>query len=40
VRMIGGSLKVQSGEDRGVTITCLFPLTKAREGMNKVAHDQ
>ena len=40
VRMIGGSLKVQSGEDRGVTITCLFPLTKAREGMKKVAHDQ
>jgi PAS domain S-box-containing protein len=39
-RMIGGSLKVQSGEARGVTITCLFPLTEAREGTKKVAHDQ
>jgi PAS domain S-box-containing protein len=27
-RMIGGSLKVESGTDRGVTITCIFPLGK------------
>jgi hypothetical protein len=38
--MIGGSLKVQSGEARGVTITCLFPITEAKEAMKKVAHDQ
>ena len=40
VRMIGGSLKVQSGEARGVTITCLFPITEAKEAMKKGAHDQ
>jgi PAS domain S-box-containing protein len=38
-RMIGGSLEVQSGESRGVTIKCLFPLVKNREGSRKVAHD-
>lgn len=27
-RMIGGSLKVESGRTRGVTITCLFPLAR------------
>jgi signal transduction histidine kinase len=31
-RMIGGSLKVESGGTRGITITCLFPLAKARKG--------
>jgi PAS domain S-box-containing protein len=31
-RMIGGSLKVESGETHGVTITCLFPLIKAVNG--------
>jgi PAS domain S-box-containing protein len=30
-RMIGGSLKVESGEVRGITITCLFPLPKGGE---------
>ena len=24
--MVGGSLKVQSNEDRGVTVTCMFPI--------------
>ena len=24
--MIGGSLKVQQNEDRGVTVTCMFPI--------------
>ena len=37
-RMIGGSLQVESGEDRGVTITCQFPLAKSKGGL-KVAHD-
>ena len=32
-RMIGGSLKVESGGIRGITITCLFPLP---EGKNVV----
>jgi two-component system CheB/CheR fusion protein len=27
-RMIGGSLKVESGKTRGVTVTCLFPLKR------------
>jgi PAS domain S-box-containing protein len=31
-RMIGGSLKVESGEDRGVTIQCTFPLLTVSEG--------
>ena len=31
-RMIGGSLKVESGEDRGVTIQCSFPLVTVRAG--------
>jgi PAS domain S-box-containing protein len=30
-RMIGGSLKVESGEDRGVTIHCIFPLSARTE---------
>jgi signal transduction histidine kinase len=38
-RMIGGSLDVQSGQSRGVTITCLFPLVKSRERSRKLAHD-
>src|ERR1700677_2710278 len=38
-RMIGGSLEVQSGQSRGVTIKCLFPLVRSREGSRKVAHD-
>src|ERR1700690_3444340 len=29
-RMIGGSLKVESGEDRGVTIQCIFPLAAGK----------
>jgi two-component system CheB/CheR fusion protein len=39
-RMIGGSLKVESGRARGISITCQFPLAKARQGMRKVAHDR
>ncbi len=39
-RMIGGSLKVESGGTRGITITCLFPLAKGKKGLKKVAHDQ
>jgi PAS domain S-box-containing protein len=39
-RMIGGSLKVESGRVRGITITCQFPLANARPGMKKVAHDR
>jgi PAS domain S-box-containing protein len=31
-RMIGGSLKVESGGVRGITITCRFPLAKNQEG--------
>jgi two-component system CheB/CheR fusion protein len=38
-RMVGGSLKVESGETRGVTITCLFPLTENERRSRKVAHD-
>jgi PAS domain S-box-containing protein len=37
-RMIGGSLKIESGEDRGLTITCTFPLATTQE-LKKVAHD-
>jgi PAS domain S-box-containing protein len=36
-RIIGGSLRVESSENRGVTITCVFPLGN---GEKKVAHDQ
>lgn len=32
-RMIGGSLKVESGGTRGITITCLFPLAKGKQGL-------
>jgi PAS domain S-box-containing protein len=39
-RMIGGSLKVESGAVRGITITCLFPLAKGKEGSKKVIHDR
>jgi PAS domain S-box-containing protein len=38
-RMIGGSLKVESGV-RGITITCVFPLADDKEGLKKVAHEQ
>jgi PAS domain S-box-containing protein len=38
-RMIGGSLKVESVEKRGVTISCLFPLAKGKREL-KVANDQ
>jgi two-component system CheB/CheR fusion protein len=38
-RMIGGSLKVESGETRGVTITCVFPLSRSDKRPMKVAHD-
>jgi PAS domain S-box-containing protein len=31
-RMIGGSLKVESGKHRGVTVTCLFPLRRGGYG--------
>src|ERR1700685_2032375 len=39
-RMIGGSLKVESGGIRGITITCLFPLAKSKEDSKKVIHDR
>jgi PAS domain S-box-containing protein len=39
-RMIGGSLKVESGRVRGVTITCVFPLTKEKNEAKKAAHDR
>ena len=39
-RMIGGSLEVESGGARGITITCLFPLAKGKEGFKKVTHDR
>jgi len=32
-RMIGGSLKVESGQNRGVTIQCTFPLVTPNEGI-------
>jgi PAS domain S-box-containing protein len=38
-RMIGGSLKVGSGEDRGVTIQCTFPLPTSKEVMRTVPYD-
>jgi len=38
-RMIGGSLKVESGGTCGVTITCLFPLPEGNEELNKVDYD-
>jgi two-component system CheB/CheR fusion protein len=38
-RMIGGSLKVESGADRGVTIQCIFPLATGKEGLRTVAYD-
>src|SRR5579863_2976640 len=39
-RMIGGSLKVESGGPCGITIRCLFPLAKGKRGLKKVAHDE
>jgi len=39
-RMIGGSLKVESGGVRGITITCRFPLAKGNEELKVVAHDE
>jgi signal transduction histidine kinase len=30
-RIIGGSLKVDSGKPRGVTITCIFPLAEGKK---------
>src|ERR1700734_633336 len=39
-RIIGGSLEVESGGARGITITCLFPLAKGKEGFKKVTHDR
>jgi PAS domain S-box-containing protein len=39
-RMIGGSLKVESGKLRGITITCVFPLADGEEGLKKVADEQ
>jgi len=39
-RMIGGSLKVESAEHSGVTITCSFPLAPGGKGLKKVAHDR
>jgi PAS domain S-box-containing protein len=38
-RMIGGSLKVDTGESCGVTITCLFPLPEGNEPLKKVDYD-
>jgi PAS domain S-box-containing protein len=38
-RMIGGSLKVESGEVRGMTITCLFPLATGRNSLENSTHD-
>jgi signal transduction histidine kinase len=34
-RMIGGSLKVETGGNFGVTITCLFPLPEAKIQMEE-----
>lgn len=34
-RMIGGSLKVDSGPDRGVTVTCIFPSAQEKEKSTK-----
>ncbi len=38
-RMIGGSLKVESDDNSGVTITCLFPLDSGEERSAKEGHD-
>jgi PAS domain S-box-containing protein len=38
-RMVGGSLKVESGGIRGVTITCQFPLSSKDKRLVKDAHD-
>jgi PAS domain S-box-containing protein len=38
-RMIGGSLKVENGAARGITVTCRFPLAKGKEGSKQVAYD-
>jgi PAS domain S-box-containing protein len=38
-RMIGGSLKVESGGNHGVTITCTFPLARNKERLMEVPDD-
>jgi PAS domain S-box-containing protein len=38
-RMIGGSLKVENGELRGVTISCRFPVPGAGDGLKQAAHE-
>jgi two-component system CheB/CheR fusion protein len=38
-RMIGGSLKVETGGTSGVTITCHFPLPASHQTLKKVARD-
>jgi PAS domain S-box-containing protein len=38
-RMIGGSLKVESDDNNGVTITCLFPLGRREDRLAKEGHD-
>jgi PAS domain S-box-containing protein len=38
-RMVGGSLKVESGGIHGVTITCQFPLSSKDKRLVKDAHD-
>jgi len=38
-RMIGGSLKVESGGDQGVTITCIFPLARKKGRLTEVPDD-
>jgi len=39
-RMIGGTLKVESGGVGGITITCQFPLARNNPPMRKVPHDR
>lgn len=38
-RMIGGSLKVENRELRGVIISCRFPLAGGDDGLKQAAHD-
>jgi PAS domain S-box-containing protein len=38
-RMIGGVLKVESGEVDGVTVTCRFPVPKIPDGRKRSSHD-
>jgi PAS domain S-box-containing protein len=39
-RMVGGSLTVDSGKVRGITITCQFPLPKGNQLMREVPDDR